>query len=102
MRSVITMANTPSLNDSNLCFGIASPTNDRPGLVRTCDFTCQRYRRPDLPQEGRCRGLRRRLLSYDQDGLRLVMAWLELLPVAFVAILGLVALYALSRGPARQ
>jgi hypothetical protein len=31
-----------------------------------------------------------------------LMAWLELLPVAFVAILGLIALYALSSGPARQ
>jgi hypothetical protein len=31
-----------------------------------------------------------------------LMAWLELLPVAFVAILGLIALYALSSEPARQ
>jgi hypothetical protein len=30
------------------------------------------------------------------------MAWLELLPVAFVAILGLLAFYAMSSGPARQ
>jgi len=29
------------------------------------------------------------------------MTWFSFVPVAFVAILGLVVLYALSRGPAR-
>jgi hypothetical protein len=30
------------------------------------------------------------------------MVWFELVPVAFVAILGIIVLYAVSSGPARQ
>jgi hypothetical protein len=31
-----------------------------------------------------------------------VMVWLEFMPVAFVAMLGIIVLYAMSGGPARQ
>jgi hypothetical protein len=31
-----------------------------------------------------------------------VMVWFELIPVAFVAMMGIIALYAMSSGPARQ
>jgi hypothetical protein len=57
----------------------------------------------DVIQENHCRRIEGRVIIEEtKKGLRLVMAWLQLLPVAFVAILGLVALYALSSGPARQ
>ena len=57
----------------------------------------------DVIQEGHCRRIDGRVIIEEtKKGLRLVMAWLQLLPVAFVAILGLVALYALSSGFARQ
>jgi hypothetical protein len=39
------MANTPSLNDSNLCFGIGSPVaDDRLASFRSCGLTSRRRR----------------------------------------------------------
>jgi hypothetical protein len=106
------MANTPSLNDSKSVFRHRVPRCRQSGQASSPVLgqirhvlkppgrvagRVGRHPRSPLPP---CRGAGYHRAD-EKRGLRHVMAWLQLLPVAFVAILGLVALYALSSGPAR-